>query len=346
VTTTMADLGPLTVLIGAGASFDCFDGATGNADSNYRPPLVNDLFKYRPAFDAILNKYPGARALSDDIRTKVEAGNPLEEVLRRFTADDSPVRRTAWQIPLYLQEVMGEVGDRYISHGATKFETLLIAVLWSRFRTALLLTVNYDLFLERAIDGLMNHPFADINRDYLWGANDKKWGLVKLHGSVNWGRRLVTENRAASWRPALAAVGERLAVDETFLMLGGHSEEYRSPADEFHYPALSIPIAGKTDFVCPSQHLVAADETVAQSTHLLVIGFSGIDTHVLERFVKPMEQLREFRIVCGNLDTGKAVLARFAAKHRVFDRQPDSVVFDGGFVDFVKRGALDGFLGA
>jgi hypothetical protein len=59
-----------------------------------------------------------------------------------------------------------------------------------------------------------------------------------------------------------------------------------------------------------------------------------------------MEQLREFRIVCGNLDTGKAVLARFAAKHRLFDRQPDSVVFDGGFVDFVKRGALDGFLGA
>jgi hypothetical protein len=52
----------LVILLGAGSSYDCVDSEHNLVEASYRPPLVHQLFDSRACFDAILNKYLGARA--------------------------------------------------------------------------------------------------------------------------------------------------------------------------------------------------------------------------------------------------------------------------------------------
>jgi hypothetical protein len=317
----------------------------GAVRPGYKPPLVEDLFKVSDTFDTILNKYPGARGLSDEIRLLARK-HPFEEVLRRLTADDSPVRRPAMQIPLYLQELIGEVGVHYVLSGATRFQTMLIRILRSRFRSVLFLTVNYDLFVENAIQTIVDHRINAMD-SYVWPMEPGQWGLVKLHGSVNWGRplRIPRPDAAGVWQDALGQVGPRLEViEDDFRYLTGHQDDARA-GSVFLYPALSIPIAGKTDFVCPERYLGFAGDVVTRATHLLVAGFSGLDTHVLDRFVRPMRALTDFRIVNGNRANGEKTLRLFAEKNPTFNRASDPVVFDGGFSGFVGHGGLNAFLG-
>lgn len=87
------DPGPLTVLIGAGASFDCVDREVTSVAPHCRPPLVDDLFRSDDAFNPVLRAYPGAESLSDDIRVARRAGVPLEQILRRLAAEESLERR-------------------------------------------------------------------------------------------------------------------------------------------------------------------------------------------------------------------------------------------------------------
>jgi len=76
----------IRVLLGAGASFDCPDSPLATIQGNYRPPLVNDLFRPNPRFEEFLNKYPGARGRADEIRGRLNQGKRLEELLRQMGA--------------------------------------------------------------------------------------------------------------------------------------------------------------------------------------------------------------------------------------------------------------------
>lgn len=77
----------LTVLLGAGASVACGDPDTAGINSDYVPPLVNELFAHRSRFSAILAKYEGTVALSDEIRSRIVHGEPLRPQRRRVNSD-------------------------------------------------------------------------------------------------------------------------------------------------------------------------------------------------------------------------------------------------------------------
>ena len=83
----------LTVIVGAGASFDCVQENVADFDVDYRPPLTKDLFAFRGAFNRILSKYPKAEALSDQIRTRVSTGTSIEAILREFALEEDARRR-------------------------------------------------------------------------------------------------------------------------------------------------------------------------------------------------------------------------------------------------------------
>src|SRR5213592_520388 len=163
----------LVILLGAGASYDCVDTERNLVEPGWRPPLVNQLFDARSTFDEILNRYPGARALADQIRTALQQQKPLEELLRDMVGGPTlALRRGIWEVPLYLQELLGEVSARYVRAGSTKFETMLATVMASSFQQILLLTVNYDLFVERAAIALMRNAFGSVD-NYIWTCDEQ-----------------------------------------------------------------------------------------------------------------------------------------------------------------------------
>lgn len=125
----MANGRTLTVLLGAGASYDCASSPTSVVKDEFRPPLVKELFKNRPGFNNILTKYPKAEALSETIRARLanhENSENLETILRELDSEESIyLKKRLWEVPLYLQELLGEVSEHYVESGGTRFDTLI-----------------------------------------------------------------------------------------------------------------------------------------------------------------------------------------------------------------------------
>ena len=71
------------MILGAGASFDIWNGATPKKDGRFRPPLARELFSTGEidVFWHVLNEYPGARTLANLIQPAVAAGQSVEDPL-------------------------------------------------------------------------------------------------------------------------------------------------------------------------------------------------------------------------------------------------------------------------
>jgi len=209
----------LTVVIGAGASHDC--AASGaEVQNDLRPPLTSELFGSRPSFNAILKNYPRVQALSDELRTKLGRGETVESLLRSFSEETSLVlKKQYWEIPYYLQELLGEVSKNYVQSGTTKFSTLFRSIMKSDLEKVLFLTLNYDRFLEKAISDVSGHKFLALS-DYF--PPHDKWALLKIHGSVDWGREIL--NFSTKWRNATAVLDvlSELTLSDDIAYLGGH----------------------------------------------------------------------------------------------------------------------------
>jgi hypothetical protein len=182
--------GRLVVVIGAGASHDCASDPAKRREDR-RPPLVKDLFG--KDFDYLLGRYPLAQAAADEIRQAIDPESKdalqLEDYLREQMRDstDSYTSLRYRQIPLYLQDLLFAVGN-VTGEGYTtepsNYNALNNAVL--KLDDVLYLTLNYDTLLD---DRLFNYRKLETLDSYV--TPDSSFALVKLHGSVNWGRRMV-----------------------------------------------------------------------------------------------------------------------------------------------------------
>lgn len=335
----------LAVILGAGSSHDCVTENITAIDTDYRPPLTKDLFSFHPKFNEILHKYQTAEALSERIRTRINAGESLESILRSLQCEPNRlVRRWYYGIPLYLQELLGEVSDRFVKTGATKFETLIAEIERSAYERVLYLTLNYDLFLEKALRKLYPMDLKDPSQ-YITSGN--KWGLVKLHGSVNWGKKLA--NLSAGLQDhnrILEQIPDEIVFDSEVQILSGWRDESRYIEDSFYYPALTVPLEGKDEFVCPKEHSDHAEQFLRDCADFLVIGFSAVDGHVLNLIGK-VNDVKKLTIV--NQDRASAIqtLDRLIRVNNHFDLSParkEDVASDVGFARFMTDGGLTRFL--
>ncbi len=71
----------LTVILGAGSSYDCASDSVAEVEQSFRPPLTRDLFAATVPFSYILHKYRRAEALSDEIRIRIAQGENVESIL-------------------------------------------------------------------------------------------------------------------------------------------------------------------------------------------------------------------------------------------------------------------------
>ncbi len=335
----------LAVILGAGASFDCVEEGITDYDDQYKPPLVGELFAFRRSFNAILRKYPNAEALSDEIRKKVGSGTSLEAILRQLSSEENfAIRKQYWEIPLYLQELLGEVSSHFVRFGGTKFDTLVREIERSTVKETLFLTVNYDLFLDNALHRLYGITFHHIDS---YCPPRSRWSLVKLHGSVNWGRELLnTDSPGGDSVQLLNLVKDEIKLEENIKVLGGYQENSRFIENKFFYPSLAVPIEGKDEFACPKEHVQKASSFFKSCRNFLIIGFSALDEHVLTK-LKGVPAVRKLTVVNGRPEWAMDAIERIAAKNPEFshERHPDCL-YEGGFREFVASGALERFLGS
>jgi hypothetical protein len=271
----------LTIILGAGASHDCAANQT-QVNRHWHPPLAKEVFA--PRFEAILSHYPKVQARLDEIRTRLDQGENIEGILRDlyYAADRT---RNYWVlgIPLYLRELFWTISLDYL-RGSSKFDTLVRYALDSPFENILFLNLNYDLFLESALERYGNHEFDSLS-SYL--PDGKKWLLVKPHGSVNWARILENCPTDSTGRPLPSLLqGPAIFSPELrVVMWNRHLHDFYSPGGGppgYLYPQIVVPANGPKGFVCPGDHTDRAKAFIKNCQNFLLIGFSARDDDVLD----------------------------------------------------------------
>jgi len=284
----------LVVIVGAGASADCVTYG-GVRNDRRRPPLVRTLF--HDYYQDVLDKYPLAGDVAAEVRARLVQPAPgeealkLEDFLREELRDSEAAHRRAqyWAVPLYLQELLLQCSWQF-TNLPDNFNRLVTSLL--HLERVTFVTLNYDTILDRVLD---NHFPLPTEEHYF---QNPKFALIKLHGSVNWGRRFLSEqsedlttDRFTNLCRKLADNSERLSDEVT--VIARPSEPYS--ADQlrsnvkggFFYPAVSAPLGPDDEPTCPPSHIEAlksalSEEAYGVGLHVLVVGYSCLDKTPLD----------------------------------------------------------------
>jgi len=331
--------GKLIVVLGAGASFDA---SSRRQPGDSPPPLVTQLFSKGGPDDAILRHYPLAEMAGAEIRHAANNERGLEETLReRYKESDSEHdHRAFFQVPLYLQHRLLVASNAFVPDS---YDRLIMAAL--RLPEVMFVTLNYDLLLDQR---LTSFSPLDSLRSYI--APNRNWSLVKLHGSVNWARRL---------RTGMTTLGGTLdphyfarTFDRFALTAEPQSEIVLRPVDPgtpstlatarvggnfLYYPALSVPLGPDDELSCPPEHLDFAKRKLGDKDglHLIFIGYSGYDVAVMKFLRESGARWKSLTVVNPDSSAGDRIINELGAL------SIPSEVLAEGFTAFVTNGDLE-----
>lgn len=234
------------VIFGAGASYDLIDDKDF-IDSEYRPPLADDIFKNNKFFKKIQLQYPLINGLIGLTRNRMGDKNSkiksLEEVLDEIQNDkrDGEVfkeelivlKRYLTKLFLKISDINNFPGDNYDT-----FFRLMNQVCDSYY----VVNFNYDTLAQKAIENNLKTRFKDID-SYI----DHQIKLIHVHGSVIWNK-----NNNGS----IALYGTK------------------NPSAEIIIPTVS----GKK-FICPDDHINALTRYLKKVNVIIIIGWKGTEDH-------------------------------------------------------------------
>lgn len=344
----------LTVILGAGASASINQLASFESDyidnAQFKPPLTNNIFNAGRIPNNILTQYPLALVLSSDIVRKIKQnknGIGLEQILKQYqeTIEKNGqdfIRRQFLQIPLYLNNLFGEVGENFTKRPDEY--NILVNLVLDKVDKVLFLTTNYDTLLEIPLGNIFDFDFANEDQ-YI---NDK-WSLVKIHGSTNWYRRfrqfsLPPELNEASYLKMLANTSYPLQLEDQITVLSRPSFKNRFMSNIPLYPVITVPVDGKYEINCPTKHKEKAEEFISDCENYLIIGSSGKDADLLELISKNTKKAN-FLIVGRNAQSVKLVQDNFQKGLSSIKESNFDVYFsENGFSDFIAKGVLDSYL--
>jgi hypothetical protein len=345
-------------MLGAGASYDCTSGSVPDRHDDYRPPLVTQLFEARPTFTRILHQYPLAEQAAAEIRPARSRGSIAIEAFLRERLRDSDYehdRRQYWAIPLYLQHLLFEVSmwDYNSGRGYTaqpdSYDRLINTAL--RVDEVTFVTLNYDDLFDRR---LFIHGPLESMESYL--GPSQKWSLIKLHGSINWGRVVLNvPPQMAPTDPFLAQtfanLGDEIEIDENVsLRLQPNIRQVRFDEEPFrlYYPALSVPLGTEDELVCPDEHVSYLRDITGhyEPLDVLVIGYSGLDEEALNLLSWGGRPIRSLCVVAESETSAQTTAKRITAKVNVVPAEgQNAVTLAGtGFANFAHGGDLDDYI--
>lgn len=332
----------LFVILGAGASFDCAPaGTSAPVDHDLWPPLTPDLFTTeRAGYVPILAKYPLAKAAAAELSTGQTAVS-LEAYLRERYRDSEHEhdRRIFSGVLPYLQELLYTVSTRF-TYFPQNYEVLATKLL--RLKEIVFVSLNYDLLLDNTL-----LAFDPDKIGMGWYVRSKRnWSLVKLHGSVDWGRLLLTPDGMRSFTaPAadLQVISEITLRSGELYEIRGFISDSGANSGDLYFPALAAPVGVADELVCPPDHVAFLRQRFAetQPMHVLVIGYSGIDKEVVSLIRESGRGIKTLTIVDRDEGSAVAVAERLAEQGvSAEDTKPSHARFSS----WVRDGGLDAFI--
>jgi len=287
----------LMVIFGAGASYDSALQVPGDQRDVDGLPLTKGLFDARPWFDAAAKQYGTCKPLVGPLRDLAARGESLllEDELAKIAASSEGNPETLRQLlalRFYVRQAIADQTDHWldVTGGFTNYGRLLRRVGDWRAATneqVVLVTFNYDLMLDSALAeqmalGLVFRQPADyVARD--------DWKLCKLHGSTDWSRtvRIHDPRWDVDWATAVIAAADQLELGQGEVsrtpIVPEHRVAHGASVIDVTIPALALPVSGKSTFETHPSHVQAFDAAVPQVDRLLIIGWRGMEDHVLER---------------------------------------------------------------
>jgi hypothetical protein len=343
----------LFVVIGAGASYASTSPEnvgplglgtdTGSdqfiAAEALRPPLVTELFD--PRFAGILNKYPLAQMAASDIRKRRHTPVAIEEFLREQYRHSTNAldQRKFHGVHWYLQDLFWSISRFFTSH-PDNYDRLISGCL--RLPRVIFITLNYDTLLDdrlrivQPIDSMDGYTPVEEN-----------WGLVKLHGSVDWG--IPIQGPAMDGRQIVFDSPPEIYLSNDILLRrpGANSiEDIRldRTGSQYFYPAMSVPVGTRDEFSCPDAHIGYLRNAMAAQDGLdvLMLGYSALDEEVLTLFKDSEKTLKS--LVAVNADRASAKVAHGRVVNVLGNPSGISQVYDKSFADFVGTDDLDSYL--
>ncbi len=199
----------------------------------------------------------------------------------------------------------------------------------------------------------LSPPALDSVDSYI--DDGRKWALIKLHGSVNWARQLMTSAGPEPNDPFRVKTLTRYALeakldDEVVLRTVDVEDpasllparvDTRVDTPNLYYPAISVPLGGdEATPSCPADHLVALERRLqeADGLHLLFLGYSGYDADVLRLVAESGKTYRSITIVDPDESVQERILAGLGSFPKARTRYLKAL-----FSEFV-RDHLDGVL--
>lgn len=254
---------------------------------------------------------------------------------------DSHIARQFLQIPLYLNELFGEITTHFTKQ-PDEYNNLVNITL-SHLDEVLFLTLNYDNLLEIALSRVSGIDFSAENHY----TQDSKWRLIKLHGSVNWYRQFssyqVTQTNDQEYFAHLRRTPLPLQLDDRFIFIAMHDHAHKFIGNAPVYPALTVPVDGKYDLNAPPSHIQSAKDFLAGCENYLIIGTSGQDRDLIELL---QQHARQGRVLIVGREQESVERTKRNFQEAVLQFRSDASVCSHprGFSEFVDSGALDELL--
>jgi len=303
----------LLLVAGAGASNDSrFAGADDAQDHDAKPPLAKELFS--ASYSGVLRPNRHLDGALLHMRRAVANREDIEEAMDRLQLDaeagDQEREKQLLALRFWVHAVMGRVGS-WAPSGLTN-HFLLLDILRSKQAIAglddvMVVTFNWDLLMERAIESVYEHEIAGFE-DYLSHDQIRLW---KLHGSVDWSHPTSLVHAFPHPKHVYPLVIERpseaIPLEDTFHFGGHYLVEWQQPQEgespgRVALPALALPFKSKHWFECPSIHVDDLRLRLPGVDRVIVIGWAGGERGFLDmlKSVKPEVPT----MVVGNTEEG------------------------------------------
>jgi hypothetical protein len=283
----------------------------------------------------------------------------VEEELARLQQHPDPGLREAYKsVPLYLRDLLTNVALRYVDHPGThaEFVTRLIA---DGDHDVDFVTVNYDTYLERAIEDAFGRRFTDQG-GYVAGSRGPSaagFRLFKLHGSIDWWASfaesgdIIPNDPRSWWIEQFAKLDLRTWRPEYVVIKRDVKESYglceRSGRGvSALFPAITAPLVakGQDSLVLPGLHREYLEHMISISQKLLIIGCGGLDHDMSDLLARNIQTLELVHFVGLGPET-EASLNRFRERIPCFG-QASIKAFADGFRAYVRDEGFRQFIEA
>lgn len=282
------------IILGAGASHDSaqLDNISREKFDKifpYKPPLANDLFR-RSLWDRYVQRWDEISDLATDLVGGIGRYGGLESYLTHLLNDVAPVNeKRAKQIVatrFYIATLFKEISAQYHSP-ANNFHAMLQAIEDECQNNAIFVNFNYDLLLESNIQNIKNAKYID---DYISGSLK----VIKVHGSCNWVHKPVNQINIENDHNASSYVyfvvnakqvlqnGKIPLCNEVVTSSWDFSNRVNQAQVNYYLPAVSVPLSGKSDYLCPDNHIDQFKEALSKIDRILILGWRSNDPYIVK----------------------------------------------------------------